>query len=127
MLTERGGRNGERYIDKKMRVLTIEPFNRLPPDARPFHNGSLGVLSLAGALKQSGFETDYLDATIGDDNPNRIANEKGLIRRVASDEQIAEKVGDYHFNRYIKYHPAFKSVVERVEDLEVIIPAKSEE
>jgi len=95
MLTERGGRNGERYIDKKMRVLTIEPFNRLPPDARPFHNGSLGVLSLAGALKQSGFETDYLDATIGDDNPNRIANEKGLIRRGASDEQIAEKVGDY--------------------------------
>ena len=50
---------------RKPRVLLIYPPNQLMPIETPRPDGSLGLLYLAGALREMGIEADLIDATVG--------------------------------------------------------------
>lgn len=87
---------------KNPKVLVLEPPNQqLPVDtARP--NGSLGPAYLVAALRQRGFEADYLDATVGRPGDSlqdtfycRLPQENGTIRYGMSRERLAEIFADY--------------------------------
>lgn len=47
------------------KILLVYPPNQLMPIETPRPDGSLGLLYLASALEQDGFETDVLDASVG--------------------------------------------------------------
>ncbi len=85
-----------------MKVLVMEPPNQLLPQDTVRPNGALGPAYLVGALRSSGVEADYYDATVGWSNEplgstfyNRQVQENGLVRYGASKEQLADVVSGY--------------------------------
>jgi len=88
--------------EKQMKVLLVYPPNQLMPIETPRPDGSLGLLYLAGALRQIGIEPDLLDMTVGT-NADKLENtffrseeqENGLVRIGMSWERIEESVQGY--------------------------------
>ena len=72
---------------KNLKVLMIEPAIQKPTFDRAKPNGNLGPAYIIGALRKSGIEADYLDATVGQEGRdlkktfyNYEELENGLIR-----------------------------------------------
>ena len=72
---------------KNLRVLMVEPAILKPTFDRAKPNGNLGPAYIIGALRKSGIEADYLDATVGQEGRdlketfyNKVELESGLIR-----------------------------------------------
>src|SRR3989344_5469639 len=87
------------------KVLLIYPPNQLMPNEFPRPDGSLGLLSLAGALERASIEVDVLDASVGtlDDSladtfNRRVMQSNGLVRIGMTTERISEVIahGGYH-------------------------------
>lgn len=55
----------ERLYKKNLRVLVIEATNQLAPWEKARPQGTLGPAYIVGSLRKHGIETDYLDATVG--------------------------------------------------------------
>lgn len=86
------------------KILIIDPPNQLNPIEAPRPQGSLGPLYLAAALEESGFETDFVDASVGTEKDSMeetffrsVMQENGLIRIGMSQDRISQLVaeGDY--------------------------------
>ncbi len=72
---------------KNLKVLMIEPAIQKPTFDRAKPNGNLGPAYIIGALRKSGIEADYLDATVGQEGRdlehtfyNKVELESGLVR-----------------------------------------------
>ncbi|MDC0941230.1 cobalamin-dependent protein [Candidatus Pelagibacter sp.] len=50
---------------KNVRVLVIEASNQLAPQEKARPQGTLGPAYIIGSLRENGIETDYIDATVG--------------------------------------------------------------
>lgn len=79
------------------KVLLLYPPNQLMPIETPRPDGALGLLYLAGALRQIGIEPDLLDTTIGSSKDtlkdtfyNSVMQENGLTRIGMTWERIEE-------------------------------------
>ena len=68
---------------KEVNALLIEPYNSRRPEERSAHNGALGPLYLAAALRDAGYHADYLDATIG--TPDQSLEDTFYNRRADND------------------------------------------
>lgn len=85
------------------RALLVEPTNLFPADAHRRPNGSLGPVYLGGALREAGFDVDYLDASVGTpEQKNKDIffrqnqpNEKGLVQVGMNDDEIRKAVEGY--------------------------------
>lgn len=87
------------------RILLIYPPNQLLSMEMPRPDGSLGLLYLAGALEQAGFETDILDASVGSTQDSlqntfyrSIKQPNGLFRIGMSRERIQEFIASGGYN-----------------------------
>lgn len=92
-------------MKKEPKILLIYPPNQLFPIETPRPDGSSGILYLAGALEDAGFETDILDASVGEkkdkieDTFYRVVKQpNGLIRFGMSFDRIREVVADGNYN-----------------------------
>lgn len=113
---------------KDPKVLLIYPPPRLLPIETPRPDGALGLLYLAGALRQIGIEADLLDTAIGgpsdtleDTFYRNVKLENGLTQIGMSWERIAEAVAGYdivgiHSNHTSQTKASFKvaEIVKRV-------------
>lgn len=89
------------YTKEPKILLMYPPLQFLPEDsAKP--EGSLGLLYLAGTLRQHNYEVSILDACVGNDNYSleetffrQVQLSNGLIRIGMSLEQIAKEVEPY--------------------------------
>ena len=87
------------------KVLLIYPPNQLMPNEFPRPDGSLGLLSLAGALERASIEVDVLDASVGtlDDSladtfNRRVMQSNGLVRIGMTTERISEVIAHGGYN-----------------------------
>lgn len=92
-------------LKKEPKVLLIYPPNQLMDIEVPRPDGSLGILYLAGALRQEGIEVDVLDASVGSDQDNikdtffrRVKQPNGLTRIGMTIERIREFVAQGKYN-----------------------------
>ena len=82
---------------KNCKVLVIEPPNQLPTNEKARPNGTLGPAYIVGSLRRHGIETDYLDATVGQEGRDlkdtfylREKLENGSIRYGMKKEELYE-------------------------------------
>src|SRR3990167_3351740 len=87
------------------KVLLIYSPNQLMPNEFPRPDGSLGLLSLAGALERASIEVDVLDASVGtlDDSladtfNRRVMQSNGLVRIGMTTERISEVIAHGGYN-----------------------------
>lgn len=92
-------------MKKNPKILLIYPSNQLFSIETPRPDGSLGILYLAGALEDAGFETDVLDASIGTERDNlkdtfyrSVKLPNGLIRIGMSSLRIKEVIADNNYD-----------------------------
>ncbi|MBI3610065.1 MAG: B12-binding domain-containing radical SAM protein [Nitrospirae bacterium] len=117
------------------KVLLIYPPPRLLPIETPRPDGSLGMLYLAGALRQIGIEADLLDTSIGgpkdtleDTFYRNVQLENGLTQIGMSWDRIAEAAAGYdivgiHSNHTSQTKASFKvaEIVKRVNPKALVI------
>ena len=84
------------------KILLMYPPLQFPPEDSAKPEGSLGLLYLAGTLRQHGYKVDILDACVGNDNYTleetffrQIKLPNGLIRIGMSLDQIAREIVPY--------------------------------
>ena len=87
---------------KNLKVLVLEPPMQLPIFDKAKPNGSLGPAYLIGALRKSGIEVDYLDATVGLEGADlkntfyrRRELENGNITYGMNNEELMEVIAKY--------------------------------
>src|SRR3989338_9284491 len=87
------------------KVLLIYPPNQLMPNEFPRPDGSLGLISLDGALERADIESYVLDASVGtlddslDETFNRhVMQSNGLIRIGMTTERISEVIAHGGYN-----------------------------
>ena len=90
------------FYKKNLRVLVIEATNQLAPQEKARPQGTLGPAYIVGSLRKHGIETDYLDATVGQEGRDlketfyqKKELENGNIRYGISPDEFPEIFSHY--------------------------------
>jgi anaerobic magnesium-protoporphyrin IX monomethyl ester cyclase len=92
-------------MKKNPKILLIYPPNQLLPIEQPRPDGSLGLLYLAGALEQAGYEADLVDASVGTETDDlndtfyrAIKQPNRLLRIGMSPERIQKFIASGNYD-----------------------------